>query len=98
MYNCPHDRPDGASYLKPVEKPIENCWSSKQPIGHNTLAHIVNNLFQNDGISWHFTNHSLRTAAATRMFDAGVDKQLIMDRTGHSSPGGDEAINKSLLV
>ena len=28
------------------------------------------------------TNHSLRATAATRLFEAGVDEQLIMQRTG----------------
>ena len=28
----------------------------------------------------HYTNHSLRATAATRMFNAGVDEQLMMHR------------------
>jgi len=35
-----------------------------------------------------YTNHSLRATSATRLFDAGVDEQLIMSRTGHSSTAG----------
>ena len=35
-----------------------------------------------------YTNHSLRTTAATWLFDAGVDEQLIMTRTGHRSVAG----------
>ena len=34
------------------------------------------------GFEGHFTNHSLR---ATGLFEAKIDKQLIMQRTGHSS-------------
>ena len=33
-------------------------------------------------------NHSLRASAATRLFEAGVDEQLIIQRTGHSSCAG----------
>ena len=90
MYNahCPEDRPDNAFYLKPLEKPRGDCWYTKSPIGHNTLARTINGLFESAGISGHFTNHSLRATAATRMFDAGVDEQLIMNRTGHSSTSG----------
>ena len=30
-----------------------------------------------------FTNHSLRSTCATRLYAAGVDEQLVMERTGH---------------
>ena len=40
------------------------------------------------GIEGHRTNHSLRTTAATRLFRAGIDEQLIMERTGHRSVDG----------
>ena len=33
----------------------------------------------------HFTNHFLSATTATRLFEAKVDKQLIMQRTGHTS-------------
>jgi len=33
----------------------------------------------------YFTNHSLRATAATGLFDANVDEQLIKMKTGHSS-------------
>ena len=52
------------------------------------LARTLTNLFRDAGIEGYFTNHSLRVTAATRMFDAGVDEQLIMSRTGHSSTVG----------
>ena len=37
------------------------------------------------GFEGHYTNHSLRVSLASRLFDAEVDKQLIMSRTGHLS-------------
>ena len=40
------------------------------------------------GIDGFKTNHSLRVTAATRLFQAGVDEQLIMKRTGHRSIDG----------
>ena len=40
------------------------------------------------GFEGHYTNHSLRASLATRLFDAEVDEQLIMSRTGHSSTDG----------
>ena len=33
----------------------------------------------------YFTNHSLHAITATRLFEANVDEQLIIQRTGHMS-------------
>ena len=85
MSKCPEDRPDGALYLKPLAKPTEQCWYHKIPIGHNSLQQTVCRLCVAAGIEGKFTNHSLRTTNATRLFEAKVDEQLIMQRTGHSS-------------
>ena len=52
------------------------------------LSRTVNHLFEEAGVSGHFTSHSLRAKAATRVFDAGIDEQLIMHCTGHSSAVG----------
>jgi len=41
--------------------------------------------FSEVDIVGYFTNHSLHATAATCMFHARVDEQLIMHRTGHSS-------------
>ena len=43
---------------------------------------------QDAGISGFKTNHSLRVTNATRLFQHGVDEQLIMTRTGHRSVSG----------
>lgn len=80
--------PDGAFYLKPLQKPKGDVWYTAQAVGHNTLASTVSRLCKDAGIEGFFTNHSLRTSAATRLFDAGVDEQVIMLRTGHRSTGG----------
>lgn len=38
LYNslCPNGRPDKAFYLKPLDRPREDCWYTKIPLGHNT--------------------------------------------------------------
>ena len=90
LYNsrCPADRPDDAFYLRPLSRPKGDVWYQRSPVGHNTLGSTIPRLFKAAGISGHFTNHSLRATSATRMFDAGLDEQLIMSCTGHSSTGG----------
>ena len=89
--NCeksPKDRPDDAFYLKPLQKPTEDCWYQNRPIGHNLLAGTVKRMCEKAGVNGYYTNHSLRATAATRLFEAGVDEQLIMLRTGHSTSSG----------
>ena len=61
---------------------------TKRPQLVNWLDNATPRLFKEAGISGRSTNHSLRATAATRLFDAGVDEQLIMTRTGHSSTTG----------
>ncbi len=85
---CPHDRPKGAFYLQPLKNPKSNCWYSIKPIGHNTLEGTVARLCKEAGIPGFRTNHSLRATTATRLYQAGVDEQLVMERTGHQSLEG----------
>ena len=40
------------------------------------------------GISSYKTNHSLRTTATTRLYQSGVDEQMVMELTGHRSLEG----------
>ena len=40
---------------------------------------------QRVGFDGYYTNHSLRATAATRLYAAGVDEQLIAEKTGHRS-------------
>ena len=85
---CPPDRPDDAFYLKPLSKPTGDVWFQSRPVGHNVLGGVVKRLCESAGLQGHYTNHSLRATAATRLFEAGIDEQLIMQRTGHSTTAG----------
>ena len=80
LYNtkCPCDRPDDAFYLKPLSKPTGETWFQPRPVGHNILGGVVKHLCTSAGLQGHFTNHSLCATAATRLLEAGVDEQLIM--------------------
>ena len=53
-----------------------------KPLGHNPLNNIVQDMCNATGISGYKTNHSLRATTATRLYQAGVDDQLIMECTG----------------
>lgn len=60
-------------------------WFSDRPLGVNSIKKIVKNLAEKAGLKGHFSNHSLHATCATRLFEAGVDKQLIKNVTGHRS-------------
>lgn len=83
---CPvvADRVD-AFYLRPLEKYRNDCWYYNSPIGQNTLWSIVSKMCARAGFKGFYSNHSLRATAATRLFSANVDEQLIKLKTGHSS-------------
>lgn len=81
IQHCPKERHNDSFYLTPLKKPKGQIWYSKTPLGHNTLSQTVRRLCQAAGI----TNHSLRVTSATRLFQSGMDEQLITSRTGHAA-------------
>lgn len=85
---CPSDRPDGAFYLKPLKRPKGNIWYQRSAVGHNILSKMISRIMSSGNISGKYTNHSLRSTATSRLFNAHIDEQLIMARTGHSSTTG----------
>ena len=84
----PPDWPDSAFYLTPLKVPKGEVWFSRVPLGHNMLQKTIPRLMNAAGYDGYYTNYSLRVSAATRLFAAGVDEQLIMSRTGHLSVNG----------
>ena len=59
-----------------------------QPIGHDKLNGTVARICKAAGVPGFKTNHSLRATAATRLYHAGIDEQIIMETTGHRSLDG----------
>ena len=55
---------------------------------HNTLTKTITRLCKSAGIEGFKTNHSLRATAATRLYESGVDEQMVMEVTGHRSLEG----------
>ncbi len=56
--------------------------------GHNTLTKTIARLCASAGIEGFKTDHSQCTTTATRLYQSGVDEQLVMERTGHRSLEG----------
>ena len=89
VQKCPEGRPHDAFYLQPKHvAATDSCWFSARPLGHNSLGKTVARLCKSAGITGFKTNHSLRATAATRLYQSGIDEQLIMERTGHQSSEG----------
>lgn len=88
MAMSPSDNHDDALYLQPLQHSRENIWYSRQAVGVNTLASFTKEICAKAGLQGYFTNHSLRATTATRLFNEGVDEQLIMMKTGHRSVEG----------
>ncbi len=65
--------------LSPVQ------WYADKPLGVNALKKIVKELTSQAGLVGNFTNHSLRSTAATRMYSKGIDEQVIKEVMGHRS-------------
>ena len=85
-------RPPNSSpcfYLKPLNKVSSAGWgySSTSKIGVNTLKQMLKTMFEDAGLKAK-TNHSLKATCATRMFNSGIDEQIIMAKTGHRSIKG----------
>ena len=84
----PLDAPDHAFYLQPARHPTSSCWYSSRPLGHTLLGKTLTCICKCAGIEGYKTNHSLRATSTTRLYQAGVDEQLVMERTGHRSLEG----------
>ena len=87
FYNsvCPSGRPDDAFYLRPLRNYSSTVWFESNAVGKNTLCDTVSRICKAAGFVGFFSNHSLRATAATRLFDAAIDEQLIKVKTGHAS-------------
>ena len=84
MSLCPKDRPE-AFYLNSLKRYDTNCWFAKAPVGVHTLEKMVSGICLEAGFQGVRTNHSLRATAASRLYQKGVDEQLIQEVTGHRS-------------
>lgn len=74
-------------YLRPLDCTPTECtkpWYGKSHVGVNTLKTLPE-LSEKAGIGVHYTNHSLRATAVTRMYEKGVPEKIISEKLGHRS-------------
>ena len=72
-----------ALYLRPLS--TSGPWYGKTRVGVNTLKNFIPNLCKESSLSVHYTNHSLRATAITRMYEHSVTEKMISDKSGHRS-------------
>ena len=79
MELLPDSRPHDAFYFQPLKNPTPTTWFTNKPVGHHTLRNTLSRLCKNAGITGYKSNYSLRATAATRLYQSGVDQQLVME-------------------
>ena len=73
-------------YPKPLSpQTFVHEWFSTDPCPRNFLESLLKNAVLEAGVQKSLTNHSLRAAGATAMFQAGIPEKLIAEHTGHRS-------------
>ncbi|XP_053384594.1 uncharacterized protein LOC128550162 [Mercenaria mercenaria] len=77
---------DGDFYKRPLPAmPGNSIRYGHQPVGVNTLTKFMKEISQRGSLKGVYSNHSGKRTCATSMYEAGIDEQDIMDRTGHRS-------------
>ncbi|XP_078330429.1 uncharacterized protein LOC111100766 [Crassostrea virginica] len=72
----------GAFYRRPLAVGIRY---GEQVLGINKIKGLMKEITGKAGIVGNFTNHSGKRTCATQLYQAGVDEQEIMSKTGHRS-------------
>ena len=74
-----------AFYLQPRKKYFGKFWFVNRPAGINRLRNVIGDMCCEAKLPWFYTNHSLRSTAATKLYQNNIDEQLIQEITGHRS-------------
>ena len=82
---CPAYYVKSNFYLQSLSNTKPFQWYAEQVVGQCSLAKVVKKLLSDGKIDRYFTNHSLRRSAPTRLFQAGVDRKMVKEITGHRS-------------
>ncbi len=75
-------------YLRPLSRVPDNPrmpWFSCQPMGIHSIQSVLSGICAWGGLKGKHTNHTLKATAATRLYEKGVEEQLIQERLGNSS-------------
>ncbi|XP_067659803.1 uncharacterized protein [Haliotis asinina] len=93
---------DGPFNRRPLAAKDGKLRYSQQKVGIHTLQKMFKTMCEEAGLHGRFTGHSGKVTLTTTLFNAKVDEQLIIARTGHRSNAvrvykrGSEEINKEI--
>ena len=87
---CPDVKKKMNFYLQSLSKTTPAQWYSDKVVGINTIRKVVRNLLSSADIDGYFTDHSLRRTSSTQMFQAGIDRKIVKEITGHKSDALDK--------
>ena len=85
LSKLPRDRSCEALYLQPRHKFSPDLWYYDQPVGAKKLRETIKDMCHKAGFTGFWSNHSLRSTGATKLYRGNFDEQLIMEITGHRS-------------
>ena len=86
---CPRYYLKPKFYLQSLQKLAATRWYAGQVVGQTTLGKVIKTMLHNAKLEGYFTGHSLRCSGITRLFQAGVDKKIIKEMSGHKSDAVD---------
>ena len=77
-------------YLHSLEKPTPAQWYGEQVVGKHTLTKVVGEMLKDVKPGVFHSNHNLRWSGTTRLFQAGIDRKIVKEYTGHVSDAVDK--------
>ena len=76
-------------YLHALSKPSPKQWYGCQVVGTNYIGGVVKEMMKEAKIEGLFTNHSLSRTGGIHLFQAGIDRKIVKEATGHRSDAVD---------
>ena len=86
---CPDYSQKPNCYLQSLQKPKIKTWNAGQVVGTRVWVKKIKMLFSDSRMEVYFTGLSLRKSSMTRLTQAGVDRKLIKEMSGHRSDAVD---------
>ena len=90
---CPpvtEKNPRSNFYLRSLNRTTPTQWYSTRVLGIHSIRKTITELLKHSELDGFFSNHSLRRTSTTRLFNAGVDRKLVKEFTGHASDAVDQ--------
>lgn len=79
-------------------RPLQGVRYGEQNVGVNKLKGMMKAICQRGGLRGNFSNHSGKRTCATQLYNAGIEEQEIMGRTGHRSEKGVRKYKQASVV